>query len=254
MHPLPLVRCALILGRVLAVASALLLAAAAPPEPLITAAPAAMTTSSSASFDFRVIGRDAYTYECKVGARLERFEPCSSPYAVTGLPVGTHTFQVRAIEGNAAGLPATHTWTITAIDDDGDGHALPADCDDSSAQRHPGAPEVPNNGIDEDCSGADHVIVIPPITLPTIPVPTVTPNPTPAAPKPKLAVSLSYFMNARKRETRFSTLSVKGVTEGRHGQGHLHRRLPAQDQTLHASSGTVALTGFATRRSRQERS
>ena len=44
------------------------------------------------------------------------FVPCSSPHVVTGLSVGTHTFDVRAVDfsGNIDQTPATHTWTIDA--------------------------------------------------------------------------------------------------------------------------------------------
>lgn len=43
-------------------------------------------------------------------------------------------------------------------DDDGDGFSeLQGDCDDTLATVYPGAAEVMNDGIDQDCSGADYV-------------------------------------------------------------------------------------------------
>jgi hypothetical protein len=42
-------------------------------------------------------------------------------------------------------------------DADGDGATKPGDCDDGNPSIHPGAIDVPENGVDEDCSGADAV-------------------------------------------------------------------------------------------------
>lgn len=42
-------------------------------------------------------------------------------------------------------------------DVDGDGASKPSDCNDDNAAIRPGAADVPENGVDEDCSGADAV-------------------------------------------------------------------------------------------------
>jgi hypothetical protein len=41
------------------------------------------------------------------------------------------------------------------VDRDGDGISPPADCMDTNSTVWPGAPEIPGNGIDDDCSGGD---------------------------------------------------------------------------------------------------
>jgi hypothetical protein len=47
------------------------------------------------------------------------------------------------------------TAPIPPPDRDGDGYSPPADCDDTNSTVHPGATEIPGNGIDDDCSGGD---------------------------------------------------------------------------------------------------
>jgi Putative metal-binding motif/Bacterial TSP3 repeat/Thrombospondin type 3 repeat len=43
------------------------------------------------------------------------------------------------------------------VDGDEDGFSPPEDCDDMNAAIHPGALDIPNDGIDQDCSGDDNL-------------------------------------------------------------------------------------------------
>ena len=43
----------------------------------------------------------------------------------------------------------------TSTDADADGWTVDVDCDDTASWIHPGAYDTPNNGVDEDCDGAD---------------------------------------------------------------------------------------------------
>ena len=48
---------------------------------------------------------------------------------------------------------------ISLIDEDNDGFYSFDDCDDTNPDINPGADEIPNNGIDEDCDGEDLILI-----------------------------------------------------------------------------------------------
>jgi hypothetical protein len=58
-----------------------------------------------------------------------------------------------SLDGSAGTAPATSCLP----DRDRDGYSIAVDCNDVSPLVHPGAADVPDDGIDQDCSGADAV-------------------------------------------------------------------------------------------------
>ncbi|MBI5022992.1 MAG: hypothetical protein HZC05_02405 [Candidatus Magasanikbacteria bacterium] len=81
------------------------------PDTIINSKPSLSTVSTSATFGF--FANESATFECKLDTGI--FAVCTSPKIYDGLSVGSHTFQVRAIDtaGNVDATPDSYTWTIT---------------------------------------------------------------------------------------------------------------------------------------------
>jgi len=83
-----------------------------PPNTTITSGPSGTTTNAFANFTFSAT--EPSTFLCQLDA-APGGEPCTSPWTITNLTAGNHTFAVWATDvmGNADPTPATRSWTIS---------------------------------------------------------------------------------------------------------------------------------------------
>ena len=87
---------------------------------------------------------------------------CATAAAIYGLQAAADR-QLLATYGDQT-RDLVRVWrTIVDFDRDGSSAILGGgDCDDFDASRHPGAIDIPGDGIDQDCDGVDAVVAAPP--------------------------------------------------------------------------------------------
>ena len=141
------------------------------------------------------------TFECRLDTA--DFAACAAPITLDHLKAGQHKFEVRAIDqaGNI-GAAASRTWSVAANDDDNDGFNSQIDCNDADPSIRPGAIEILDNAVDENCDGVVGTTPPPPVV--------VSPNTKPE----QILVTMAFFSTAGKKTTKFTTLQVKNVPLG----------------------------------------
>jgi len=84
-----------------------------PPDTTISSGPSGTTTATTASLSFTATEAGS-TFECKLDAAS--WAGCTSPKALSGLAIGSHTFSARAKDaaGNVDLTPASRSWTVEA--------------------------------------------------------------------------------------------------------------------------------------------
>ena len=83
-------------------------------------------TTTLPSFEFSS-NEPGATFECRLDGGA--WGACSSPETIGLLLDGSHTFEVRAIDGagNVDASPASHTWTVDTVAPDSSFSVVPAD-------------------------------------------------------------------------------------------------------------------------------
>ncbi|MGH3370500.1 MAG: putative metal-binding motif-containing protein [Nocardioidaceae bacterium] len=135
-----------------------------PPDTVVTSGPSegSILTATNATLTYAADPAESgLRFDCDLDAH--GFARCpDGVMSYDELRPGRHEFAVRAVDraGNLDPSPARRVWTISALpdpDDDDDGHERPSDCDDGNAQIHPGASEILDNDVDEDCDGRKQI-------------------------------------------------------------------------------------------------
>ena len=111
-----------------------------------------------------------HTITFNIGASDPDNDPISIQWLLDGTPVGTggtmiyapanlneagsHVLRAVVSDNSLLGGSVETNWEIAvfAVDSDGDGWNENTDCDPGNSSVSPGAPEMPNNGIDDDCN------------------------------------------------------------------------------------------------------
>ena len=161
----------------------------------------------------------------------ESFGAVALTFALSGMTVNSPVYHYRLVgtNGNARG----EDRTIVFADADGDGFFANVDCNDGNAAISPGRGEIADNGLDDDCSGADAVNLDRDADAYPRPLdcddanPAISPGAVDVpgnavdedckggnAPYPTLASTIGYTSNAFERYTLINALFVRRARAG----------------------------------------
>ena len=126
-------------------------------DPLVGPRDGEVSTLLTAAFS--IAASEASSLQCRLDSAP--FAACPASKSFASLGFGQHRFEARAIDraGNVDLTPISRTWTVLAVDNDGDGFNQRSDCNDADPLIRPGAREIAGNSVDENC---DRFVAPPP--------------------------------------------------------------------------------------------
>ncbi|HEU4733664.1 MAG TPA: OmpA family protein [Kofleriaceae bacterium] len=126
----------------------------APPDTAITTAPGDPSDATSPSFGFT--SSEPGRFECALDGGA--FAACTPGAPVGPLALGSHRFEVRALDaaGNLDPTPAAYSWRVVVggpgdRSGDADGDGVPDEVDDCPSVADPDQPDRDHDGIGDAC-------------------------------------------------------------------------------------------------------
>jgi len=134
------------------------------------------------------LGHGIFWYGNALGRRLREIVPGAAAligaaaalgalWVGSRLPEGSPVYE--AIGSGSLGLRFALQLARRLTDGDGDGFSARfggGDCDDTRADVHPGAEDIPGDGVDQNCEGGDAVAAAPAITIQPLHPPAAAPK------------------------------------------------------------------------------
>jgi Calx-beta domain-containing protein/putative Ig domain-containing protein/squalene-hopene cyclase-like protein/putative metal-binding protein/VCBS repeat protein/thrombospondin type 3 repeat protein/uncharacterized protein DUF4214/prenyltransferase/squalene oxidase-like repeat protein len=213
------------------------------PPQITSTPPTAIAQGQALQYDLTATDADGdeiiFTLrQAPAGASLDQFSG-RLLWTPTVTQTGTQFFTVEAEDGRGGRSFQSFAVELRAnvdiqppLDRDGDGYLVPEDCDDTNPLVHPGRPEIPGNGIDDDCNPET------PDSLPSNALTCSLVSDKRSYDSNSLAQLTASVRNTNASATANGLQAQVTVTDSA-GQGVLNSTLPLNSLAPHAASRSV---------------